>query len=348
MNERKYNNQEITEYLLGSLPEIETERFDELSFTAEDFADALASAEKDLVDAYIHEELAGATLEKFKTHYLASPLRREKVEFAKNFQIYAKRNIAETNADSAAQESKPKSRTGFFADFFSALNIFKTPNQMRQWSFAAVLLAVFIFSGWLLIGLVNRQTNDIQAKRDSNSPREPELKIEPNGNYSVNSAPEKEVAMTNRETDSPPQNSEKDLAANQKLTPQTMPAPKQSPPSTAPKISIASFILAPPLRGVSRLPSFSIPKQTSDVAMQLQLESDDFTAYRVALVNQADRKLWRSGSLKSKSKGDDKILNIRFPAKLLKSQTYSLVVTGINSGGEAEIISNYPFQSVLK
>ena len=82
MNKERYNNQIINEYLLGSLPEAEIEALDELSFTDDEFADALRVAEKDLVDAYVQGELGGVELEQFESSYMASPRRLEKVKFA--------------------------------------------------------------------------------------------------------------------------------------------------------------------------------------------------------------------------------------------------------------------------
>ncbi len=59
MNQVTYNYEAITQYLLGALPEEEAERLDELSFTSDEFAEALRAAEKDLVDAYLQGELTG-------------------------------------------------------------------------------------------------------------------------------------------------------------------------------------------------------------------------------------------------------------------------------------------------
>ena len=81
MNEQNYDDQKITEYLFGSLSSDETKRFDELSFADEEFAGALA-AENELLDRYARGAPAGDALAKFRSHYLASPLRREKVKFA--------------------------------------------------------------------------------------------------------------------------------------------------------------------------------------------------------------------------------------------------------------------------
>lgn len=60
-----YDNNKITAYLLGALPETEAEIFDELSFTNDDFVNELSATEKDLIDAYVRNELRGTTLEQF-------------------------------------------------------------------------------------------------------------------------------------------------------------------------------------------------------------------------------------------------------------------------------------------
>ena len=59
MTKQTYNQQTISEYLLGSLPEAEAERLDQLSFTDDEFSAVLEAAEKDLVDAYVQGELRG-------------------------------------------------------------------------------------------------------------------------------------------------------------------------------------------------------------------------------------------------------------------------------------------------
>src|ERR1700737_2971919 len=84
-------NQVITQYLLGSLPEGESERLDELSVASQEFAESLSASEKDLIDAYVQGELSGSMLAQFESHYLASPIRRGRVEFAEAFQVFAKK-----------------------------------------------------------------------------------------------------------------------------------------------------------------------------------------------------------------------------------------------------------------
>jgi len=72
----------LVRYLVGSLPDEEAERLDELSITDDEVASRLRDLEHDLVDAYVKGQLTGGTLASFRSHYLASPAQREKVRFA--------------------------------------------------------------------------------------------------------------------------------------------------------------------------------------------------------------------------------------------------------------------------
>lgn len=90
----------LTRYLLGALPEADTEQLDELSVVDDDLADRLRVAETDLIDAYVRGTLCGERLERFESHYLASPKRRARVEFAKKF-------IRAVDAASGAEGTAP-------------------------------------------------------------------------------------------------------------------------------------------------------------------------------------------------------------------------------------------------
>lgn len=354
MNEKKYSNQAITEYLLGSLPEVEAELFDELSITDDEFAAAIKSVENDLVDSYVRGELKGARLETFKSYYLASPARREKVSFAQALQGFTEKIIAHTNEESSViTELKPKQSDN---GFFSAINIFASPHLVWQWGFAAAAVVLIILGGWLWLenARLSRQANETEVKRDEQMRREQELQNQLANERSANSETHKELARASEERERLVQELEKaQTQKQQRIIEQARPpkAPSSAAAGvTPPMISIASFVLLPPVRGgSSSIQSLSIPARTSRVAVKLQLESDDYTAYRVALVDQSDNKnLWQSGKTKARTKGENKTLNIQFPAKLLKPQIYSLVVSGINADGKVEIISDYPFRAVIK
>jgi hypothetical protein len=91
-DEPLYDDQLVVQYLLGSIPEEEAGRLDELSIANDDFADRLRAVENDLVDAYVRGGLSGESLDRFQSHYLASPHRREKVRFAESLQALCDRS----------------------------------------------------------------------------------------------------------------------------------------------------------------------------------------------------------------------------------------------------------------
>ena len=80
-----HDDEELRRYVLGLLPDDQTERLDEASVADDEVATRLRSIETDLLDAYARRQLVGSTLERFETYYLSSPLRRERATAAARF-----------------------------------------------------------------------------------------------------------------------------------------------------------------------------------------------------------------------------------------------------------------------
>lgn len=83
MNEARPDDRELESYLLGLLPEEDTERLDELSIVDDEIASRLRLVEDDLVDAYVSGELAGDMKARFESVYVLTERRRQKVRFAR-------------------------------------------------------------------------------------------------------------------------------------------------------------------------------------------------------------------------------------------------------------------------
>ena len=354
MSKQAYNDQIVTQYLLGSLPEAEAERVDELSFTDDEFAGELKAAEKDLVDAYVQGDLTGAALEQFKSYYLASPLRREKVEFAQAFQVFAEKSVAaqavEVEAENPAQNPAQAAMKRKASGWFSALGVFTVPRPALQWGTAFAALALLIAGGWLVFEnkLLNQQNSQMAARRDALSKREQELQMELEGQRTISAQTEQELARVREERERLGQELRRQEAqAQQRLTDERRRAPAGERPSPPGGVSIASFVLTPQMRGTGQIQTISVPSKTSHAAMRLELEPHDYSAYRVALINQSgNQTLWRSRQLKASATGDGQTLSISFSANLLKPQVYVLRVTGISANGASEIVGDYPFRVV--
>lgn len=86
MTTEKYSDQTLRDYLLGQLPEPESERLDELSITDDECAERIGAVEHDLLDAFARGELRGVVLELFRSKYLTTPRGREAARFAEALQ----------------------------------------------------------------------------------------------------------------------------------------------------------------------------------------------------------------------------------------------------------------------
>ena len=338
MDRINYDNQKLKAYLLGELSGAEAEAFDAASFSDEKFSAALSAAENDLIDAYLRDELRGADLKKFEAVYLATKHRREKIEFARALQTFAGHEILNSKTE----------RTGFFA----AWNIFG--NRALQIGFAAAALLILFFGIFWIVVLRGRNTGEEIVMQKTPMP-ENQIAAPENSNQSIPSAGQ------NSANDNSENVNEKSPVTNQKIANANLnknsneinrTKEKENPPKfekNPPRSIITTFFLAPPLRGANKIPLFDVPKNASQINVELQLEADDYETYHVTLTNETgDINLWRRGSLRARNKSENKVLNLSFPAKLLNNGFYSLTVSGVNRDGEAEIIANYPFRAGSK
>ena len=341
MNNAPVNNETIVNYLLGSLPEAETDRLDELSITDDEFAVALNATEKDLVDAYVQGELTGAALERFRTYYLASPLRRGRLSFAKAFDAQAEKHSAAKIPKAPAEFSSRQKRQGRFA----GRSFFTTPRLAWRWGFAVAAIALLVAGIWLVFEnmRLRQQVSETQVRTEGRGTREQQLQSELERHRQALAKTEQELARVREERE----------RVEAELTPQAGPhvAPGERNTSNQRLSSgpgaIPSFILTPQMRGVQQLPTISVPVNTEQVTMQLELDPNDYSAYRVALVDQAAEKtVWRSRQLKPRQTTRGKALSITFPANLLRQQVYVLRAIGVTAAAASDVVGDYPFRVV--
>jgi hypothetical protein len=324
MTEQTNKNLTMTQYLLGSLPAAETERLDELSVSDEEFAETLRAAENDLIDAYVQQELSGETLERFNSHYLKSPLRNDRVEFAQALKGWAQKNEVKGHEEKPARTASDRSSSGV-----SILGLFTSPRLALQWGFAAAALVLLITAGWLVFEnmRLRREVSQAHPQAESLGQVQQQLENELAVQRAANATTEQELARVRDERERLEQELNK----------------RSARPET--EGVVASLILPAPLRAAGQVPKLSIAPGTSLVATQLQLEAADYPAYRVSLIDPVnDHTLWRSGNLKPGTKA--KAIKVTFHADLLKPQNYILRVAGIPGKGDAEIVGDYPFKVV--
>jgi hypothetical protein len=321
-HQQRVDDQTLRGYLFGLLPRDQTERLDELSVVDDEFAARLDTVESDLVDAYVRGELSGDTLAKFQTVYLSSPRRRQKVAFAESLYSLGGKQLSQA----ATNRVEPaKSALGRW------LGLFAFP-RLALAGGLAMLLAITA----LLVDNLHLRNSMRQATVDRAAlqQRERDLQAQLGNEHASNARTASELEQVRKALAQLDNSTAAQHVASQ---------------LTSLPVSVVAFVLAPQVRGGTQMPVLSLPQGTTRVDFHLDLETNDFPHYRVALKSlQDDKVLWHSGHLTAVTKGQNSALSTSVPAKLLQPQGYELDLTGMPSGGEGELVSSYVFRVVTK
>jgi hypothetical protein len=306
----------LTQYLLGALPEDDAERLDELSVTDDAVADRLDEVENHLVDAHVRGELPAEYEAAFRSFYLATPLRRAKVNFANALAAAADAAVVSPeNVKPLAARATPlpaaQPRRGFFGWLTQ-------PHLSLQWGFGFAALLLALVAGYLLF--VNRELMSRVMQVESLQ--------------SALDAKQHEVLAQLRAQNTPPASA----------TPHAT--------NSAPAIVnvVASVLLLPQTRGVAQPAAVLVDKGAATVPVELALEpSDGFKRFEVALKDPATgKRLWSSGTLALKHSANLSTVVVGLPAKVLKQQNYSIELEGIPAKGAPDLAGTYAFHAVVR
>jgi hypothetical protein len=333
-HESSPDDQQLVRYLLGLLADEDAERVDELTIAHDDIAWRVRIVENDLVDAYVRGALGGETLKQFESFYvssLSSPRRREKVRFAESFlrAVDAAAKPANANAETGQDAARgPAGRKARSASQGSRWYARIVPRATPAWSLAAaaaLLLAIFgalSFQG-------TRLRHELSETRQTSAALD-----------------QRAQESTTQLTD---QRSAKSEATKEVGKPPAEEPPAEEPPASRPAraITTVALVLLPQTRATGPIATLAMRPGTDRVAFNLQLESNDFSRYQVALKDPATSHIiWRSNSIAAKPAGREATVSIIVPARVLKPQHYALELTGRGAARRAEVIGSYPFRIV--
>jgi hypothetical protein len=315
------DDQELARYLLGLLPEKETERLDEASVVDDEFAARLRTVENDLVDAYVADTLPPDLRMRFESSYLSSPRRQARVKFADNFLRAVDRAAASAEARHEKHLPLATLRAG------AAPLAFPSPTRHRfalpaKWLAVAALFVI-------AFGAVVFQTLRLRA--------------------GLGVAQEARVSLDQRTRDLERQLADQradnaEMARELERAREASPAPPLRPGQDAPTVAL---VLLPQARAIGPVPTFSISPSADRVAFELRLESNEFTRYWTALKDPASNQIvWRSEATAPVRTEPSPVVDISVPARVLKSQHYSLALMGGSPTGD--VVGSYTFQIVRR
>jgi hypothetical protein len=302
-HETRYSDDELVRYLLQALPQEDVERIDELSITDEEMAWRLRVVEDDLVDSYVKGNLDGERRSQFEALFLSTERGRRKVKFAGNF------------LPTIERAPRPKA---------ARASLWTPPRPTTVWSLAAAA-ALLLVCGALVVRDVQLRDvlNQAQGQRAALEQRARELEQQLNDQRAAN-------AETVREL-------ERVRAAMAQMQAASARFPDRSviPSQT---LGVIAILLLPQTRAVGQIPTLTVPRGTSHVTFELQLESNRVSRYQAVVKDPASNSIvWRSGRLAAPSRNDRPAVSVAVPVSVLRAQHYSIELTGDN----ADVVGTY-------
>jgi hypothetical protein len=110
MTPKSYENNEIRDYLLGSLAEDDQRRIEERLINETGFLEELLVGEEELIDDYVTNDLSSDSRSRFEKHFLCTPERARKLRFARALGRFTSQ-ASETNTLKAPSEDAETSRS---------------------------------------------------------------------------------------------------------------------------------------------------------------------------------------------------------------------------------------------
>jgi hypothetical protein len=348
---------QLVQYLLGLLGVEETEWIDELTIADDDVAWRLRDAENDLVDAYARGVLDENLLEPFQRFYLSSPLRREKLKFARSFvpnadaapvtaQIEATPEVAPVAVSVPVRAARPV-RQVRAASQGSRWYDWLLPQSRSGWGMAATAAALLLVSGVLLMQDVRQRRHslfEMQSAKAALDSRSEQLERQLTDQRAAHDDAARELARARAAQAELARRSTAVPAPVPPATPVAANPPADSPAPAARSLATVALVLWPQTRDATSLPAVVLPPGTKRLVLAVRIESNDFPGYQAILKDPAtDRTVWRSGTLAVRT-GGELTVPVTIPANLLKPQHYSLQLAARGATVNGEIIGSYAFR----
>jgi hypothetical protein len=308
----------LRRYLLGLTSADETERFDELSVTSDEFATQLQAVEYDLVDAYVAGELSGATLEAFRLIYPAVADGRAEIGFAQTLLAHQTRSAPRTGRVIPAA-----GRGGW------------TSGSLPQWILAVAATLVLGIAAWLVAqnSSLRRDIDNARSERTALEQRARALQQELDQQKSTATQTTEELSR---------------LRDSLGTLQQHAAGAGSTAGGSAAATVIASFVLQPGTRGGTEIPTITLPAGADVIRLQLPLEGGHASSFTAALRDAASNQVvWRGTGLHAVTGREKRTVAITVPATLLKPGTWLLELNGAGAGGVSEPLGPYPFQVVI-
>ena len=307
------DERQICQYLLGKLGVEEQQRFEEQLMTQESLFDELMVLEDELIDEYLQGTLSPPDRANFEKHFLATPERRQKLQFAQAL----RKHVA---AAAPKQTPLPVPKRSFWQSF---LDLVRVQTPAFRYGFQAALSAVIVAGVWMggTTWRLSTQVAQIRSQRSVSEEREQLVR----------------------------QQLEEQRRRSQELEQQLVLAQAQGQKPLEISLSrLVTFVLSSNLVRDSSgtLKRLAIPPDTDLVELRLELADHTYQNYRAALqdVDEEGAEILAFNKLKPQRLGPNQFLVLTLPAKSLQRGDYLLKLSGASKTGEFDPLDSYQFR----
>jgi hypothetical protein len=219
------------------------------------------------------------------------------------------------------------SRKGFLAA------LFPSPSAL-SYALAGAAIIVVVVGVWFAVERMREGVKPQQARTESVAPHSPDAR------------PEVGLPERGSGVPSPQGMGAPSLPEPGGATPGSVSRPEPQTPTTRPVF--ATVTLAPgSLRDGSAAGSLVIQRGATHVRLLLELERDDYQAYRAAVSTPEGRTVWAGAASKERQK-DAQSVRITLPAASLQRGDYVVELSGAVAGGRSEPAAAYSFRVTRK
>jgi hypothetical protein len=314
------NENLIRRYLLGELAEADQAALEKELLIDRGKFEQVWAVENELVDSYVRGEMSRADRKRFESHYLASPLHRERVAIAESFLTDIDQAVGERVE---VREKKP-------VVYWRRRLPLRLPRLVFGPVFAMVLVMALLLTFSLvwsyiervrLTGQIASVQKEAQTEHEFLRQREREL-------ASRNQEIEKEIADVS-------QRNEQLKAELEQLRRRGQATPSM----------VLSYLLAPAsLRSQKGPPLTTISLSAGKARLMMDLYNNDYANYQVILQTVEGREILRRRTGKIRLGKDRAFATLRVNPGDLAKGDYILILLGQTADGRIEEIDRYFFR----
>ena len=322
------NESQITSYLLGRLSAEEMLQLEAEMLMDDDLYDLLEIRENELIEEYVNGQIISADLELFKSHFLTSPERRERVAIA--------RELRQVTAEHRqAQKGKAATDTHLVKDE-SAVGTRQRPGWWSWFALpqfglvaAVCLLLLTGLSIWFFV-----RNGQLQAQLQREQVARAALEQQTASQSAQVESLQQQIETEKNERRAAEENYQRLLQGDRAAVPALFSA-------------VLNMFVAGLPKGEGSVPAqkLTIPTQAKVARLQFPLQTDRFTRYNVALLRlegTTRKELKKISALTATGR----TLKVQLPAALLQPGRYALQMTGIGADNETESVGEYRFDVV--